>query len=67
MQKGVEKGKVEPFKAMLFDLVEIKFGAIDPGLAGRIQAIGDLDTLERIRHAVKKADSLKTLVKAFKN
>ena len=67
IQEGMQKGKIEAFRSMLLDLVEIKFGAIDPGLADRIQSIDDLDTLERLRQAIKKADSLKTLAEALKD
>ena len=62
--EGLEDG-LQAAKAMLFDLIEIKFGAPDPALTDRIKQITDLDTLQRLSHAIKTAKSPQDLLKEF--
>ena len=66
MQEGMQKGLQEARKALL-DLVEIKFGHVDPQFREKINSIADLQTLSKIRRLVKKADSLNDVLKALKN
>ena len=63
-QEGLQEG-VQAAKAMLLDLIEIKFGAPDPALSDRIKQIADLDTLQKLSHAVKTAKSLQELGEEF--
>ncbi len=46
-KKGLQKG-VLAAREMLLDLVEARFGAIDPAFRASIEAIDDLDTLKRM-------------------
>ncbi len=68
MEKGIEKGienGIEATKTLHIDMMEGKFGVLEPGLVARIQAAGDLDTLQRLRDAIKKSDSMESLLKAL--
>ncbi len=65
MEDGLQEGKLEAMKTAVIDLIEVKFGSVDPGLVKKIQAINDLNVLERLRHAIKKADSMQELVEGF--
>ena len=66
MQEGIQKGMQEARTALL-DLIEIKFGYVDPQLREKINSIADLQTLSKIRRVVKKAASLDDVLKALKN
>ena len=65
LQEGLQEGKLEAMKTAVIDLIEVKFGSVDPGLVKKVQAINDLNILERLRHAVKTAKSLQDLMKEF--
>ncbi len=63
LEDGLQEGKLEAMKTAVIDLIEVKFGSVDPGLVKKIQAINKLNVLERLRHAVKAAKSLQDLLK----
>ena len=48
LEEGEKKGRIKEAREMLLDLVEARFGAIDPAFRGSIEAIDDLDTLKRM-------------------
>ena len=63
MEEGRQEGKIEAMKDAVMDLIEVKFGVLEPGLATKIQAANDLDTLQRLRDVIKKSDSMESLLK----
>jgi hypothetical protein len=54
IEKGIEKGRAESRRA-LFEVLEARFGALDPDLTERIHAVKDGPTIERARKFSRRA------------
>ncbi len=65
-QEGLQEG-VQAARSMLLDLIEVKFGTIDPALSDQINKITDLNTLQKLSRAVKTADSQHDILKTFRD
>ena len=67
IQKGMTEGKLEAFKTMLLDLIEVRFGVVEASIADLIAKTEELEILEKLRQAIKKASNQKELLKEFKD
>ncbi|RMD99811.1 MAG: hypothetical protein D6814_04895, partial [Calditrichaeota bacterium] len=65
LQKGLQQGKIEGLKESIYDILEIKFA--EPGLKlyEKVDKLDSLETLQKIRIALKKAKTLDEAEKAI--
>ena len=55
---GIEKGRIEGLIEGIAGMLDLKFGDAAQSLISEIQSITDLETLERLKAAIKPAQSL---------
>ena len=58
MKKGMIKGKIEGLHESIYDIFEIKFGKNIYELFAQVKEIQDIETLQKIRLGLKKAQTL---------
>jgi hypothetical protein len=56
--EGKIEGKIEGLQEGIFDIFEIKFGKNIYELFAQVQQIQDIEILQKIRHGLKKAQTL---------
>jgi hypothetical protein len=61
LEQGLEQGSVRGRQAMLFDLLEAKFGEVPPEVREAVQAIEDTETLRRLQRQALWTERLEDL------
>ncbi|MDQ7054868.1 MAG: hypothetical protein Q9P14_19025, partial [candidate division KSB1 bacterium] len=58
IQQGIQRGTIAGLKMALQDILELKFGEAGKKLYQKIEPVEDLEVLQRLRHALKKAKNV---------
>ena len=58
MKKGREEERVLGLREMISDILEIKFGVVGLELFDRVEQVASIETLQKIRAGLKRAQSL---------
>ncbi len=62
LEKGLEKGKITGARTILLRLGEVRFGKPDKSIRAAIEAIDDLDRLEKLTERILSAKSWRELI-----
>ncbi|MDQ7065023.1 MAG: cytosolic protein, partial [candidate division KSB1 bacterium] len=58
IQQGIQRGTIAGLKMALQDILELKFGEAGKNLYQKIEPVEDLEVLQHLRHALKKAKNV---------